>query len=109
MGSYDQKKDILSVLFTVRSDTDTRMDVTYTTDYETRTDPTPIVSFSWNLAPRNLAYRFLGIRRYATVARRRPGCRHVRHFSMRLESAELSMDMSVVSAQIFYNYQGRER
>lgn len=109
MGSYDQKKDILSVLFTVRSDTDTRMDVTYTTDYETRTDPTPIVSFSWNLAPRNLAYRFLGIRRYATVARRRPGCRNVRHFSMRLESAELSMDMSVVSAQIFYNYQGRER
>lgn len=109
MGGYDRLKDVLGVLFTVRSDTDTRMNITYTTDYEVRKDPTPITSFSWKLSPRNLAYRFLGVRRFSTVSKRRPGCRHVRHFSMRLESEELSMDMSVVSAQIFYRYQGRER
>ena len=109
MGGYDRLKDVLSVLLTVRSDTDTKMELIYTTDYEVRRDRTPITSFSWKLAPRNLAYRFLGVRRFATVVRRRPGCRHVRHFSMRLENAEMSMDMSVVSAQIFYRYQGRER
>jgi hypothetical protein len=109
MGGYDRLKDITGVLITARSDTDTLVDIIYTTDYETRKDRTPIQSYTWRLSPRNLAYRFLGVQRYATVVRRRPGCRHVRHFSIRLESAELSMDMSIVSAQIFYRYQGRER
>ena len=102
-------KDVVSVLFSVRSDTDTVVRITYMTDYENREDLTPIRSFSWRLVPRNLAYRFLGVRRFATVARRKPGCRHIRHFSMRLENNELATDLSVVSAQIFYTYQGRER
>lgn len=109
LGGYDRLKDVLSVLFAVRSDTDTVVRLTYLTDYGSREDLTPIRSFSWRLAPRNLAYRFLGVRRFATVARRRPGCRHIRHFSMRLENRDLGSDLSVVSAQIFYQYQGRER
>lgn len=109
MGGYDRKKDILSVLLACRSDTDTEINVTYLTDYETRQDLTPIRAYSWKLAPRNLAHRFLGGHRYAIVARRKPGCRHIRHFSMRLENAALGTDMSIVSAQIFYRYQGRER
>lgn len=109
MGSYDRLKDVVSVLFSVRSDTDTVVRITYITDYGDREDLTPIRSFSWRLVPRNLAYRFLGVRRFATVARRRPGCRHIRHFSMRLENNELATDLSVVSAQIFYTYRGRER
>lgn len=109
MEGYDRLKNILSVLFTVRSDTDTVVNITYETDHETRSDPTPIRSFAWRAAPRNLAYRYLGGRRYATVARRRPGCRHVRHFSMTLENNEYGADLSVVSAQIFYRFQGRER
>lgn len=109
MGSYDRLKDVLSVLLAVRSDTDTVVDITYVTDYEERRDLTPIMSFSWRLVPRNLVHRFLQYRRYATVARRKPGCRHVRHFSMRLENNERGADMSIVSAQIFYRYQGRER
>lgn len=109
MGGYDRLKDVVSVLFSVRSDTDTVVRITYMTDYENREDLTPIRSFSWRLVPRNLAYRFLGVRRFATVARRKPGCRHIRHFSMRLENNELATDLSVVSAQIFYTYQGRER
>lgn len=109
MEGYDRLKNILSVLFTVRSDTDTVVHITYETDHETRSDPTPIRSFAWRVSPRNLAYRYLGGRRYATVARRRPGCHHVRHFTMTLENNEFGADMSVVSAQIFYRLQGRER
>lgn len=109
LGGYDRLKDVLSVLFSVRSDTDTLMDITYESDYETRKDRVPIMSYSWRLSPRNLAHRYMRIRRYAYVARRRPGCRHVRHFSMRLENNERGADMSIVSAQIFYTYQGRHR
>ena len=109
MGSYDRKKDIVSVLFSVRGDTDTLIDIEYSSDYERRMDLTPIRSYSWKMLPRNLAYRFLGFAKFATVARRRPGCRHVRHFTMTLSNDRAGMDMSVLSAQIFYNFQGRER
>lgn len=109
MGGYDRLKNITSVLFTVRSDTDTVIHITYQTDYETRQDLTPIRAYSWRMVPRNLAYRYLGVRRFATVAKRRPICRHVRHFSMKLENCEFGADMSVVSAEIFFQYRGRER
>ena len=109
MGGYDRLKDVVSVLFAIRSDTDTVIDITYMTDYGTRKDLTPVQSYTWHMAPRNLAYRFLGVRRYSTVVRRRPMCRHIRHFSMRLENNMVGTDMSIVSAQIFYCYQGRER
>lgn len=108
-GGFDRKKNVRSILLQVRSDTDTLIDITYLTDYEERHDTTPVVSYSWRINPRNLAYRFLGIPRFSTVVRRKPACRNVRHFSMRLTNNEVGNDMSVVSAQIFYTYQGRER
>lgn len=109
MGGYDALKDVLSVIFVVRSDTNSLLNITYLTDYEQRADLTPVRAYSWGLVPRNLNHRYLGVTRFATVARRRPGCRHVRHFSMILENDELATDMSVISAQIFYRYQGRDR
>lgn len=109
MGGYDRLKDITGVLFTVRSDTDTIVRVKYLTDYEERYDRTDVAACAWRAAPRNLAYRYLGVHRYAVVARRKPGCRHVRHFTMRLENNELRSDLSIVTAQIFYRYRGRER
>lgn len=109
MGSYDRLKDVVSVLFTVAGDTDTVTRVTYETDYEKREDMTPVHSTSWRLFPRNLSYRELGVQRFATTARRKPGCRHVRHFTMRLENNERGMDMSVISAQVIYRFQGRDR
>ena len=42
MGGYDRLKDVVSVLFSVRSDTDTVVRITYMTDYENREDLTPI-------------------------------------------------------------------
>lgn len=109
MGSYDRLKDILHVLFSLRGDTDTDITVTYITDYEERQDMTPVRVYSWRLSPRNLVYRNLAVRRFAAVARRRPGCRHVRHFAVELENNTPGADMSVVSAQIIYRFQGRDR
>ena len=107
--SYDRLKDILYCIFTVRSDTDSVVDIRYDSDYETRHDQTEIRSLSWRLVPRNLAYRCLSIQRFAHVARRKPGCRHIRHFSVRLENNEPAQDLSIISAQIYFRYLGRDR
>lgn len=109
MGSYEKLKDVRSVLFTVRSNTDTEVSIRYDTDYEQRYDLTPILSYSWKLSPRNLAYRYLGVPKYAHVERREPLCRNIKHFSMRLENNIVGQDMAVMSAQLFYNFQGRYR
>lgn len=108
-GSYDRLKDILYVLITVRSDTDTEVKIRYDTDYERRVDPTPIRSFSWRMSPRNLSRRCLSTNRFGLVAKRRPGCRHVRHFSLTLGNNVAAEDLAIVSAQIYYRYQGKER
>ena len=107
--SYDRLKDILYCIFTVRSDTDSVVRIRYDSDYEQRYDLTNIQSLSWRLSPRNLAYRCLSVQRFAHVARRKPGCRHVRHFSIRLENNEPAQDLSIVSAQIYFRYLGRDR
>ena len=107
--SYDRLKDILYCIFTVRSDTDSVVRIRYESDYERRYDLTDIQSLSWKLSPRNLAYRCLSIQRFAHVARRKPGCRHVRHFSFRLENKEPAQDLAIISAQIYFRYLGRDR
>ena len=107
--SYDRLKDILYCIFTVRSDTDSVVRIRYDSDYEPRHDQTEIRSLSWRLVPRNLAYRCLSIQRFAHVARRKPGCRHIRHFSVRLENNEPAQDLSIISAQIYFRYLGRDR
>lgn len=107
--SYDRLKDILYCIFTVRSDTDSVVRIRYDSDYETRDDRTDIRSMSWHLVPRNLAYRCLAVQKFAYVARRKPGCRHIRHFSVRLENRERAQDLSIISAQIYFRYLGRDR
>ena len=108
-GSYHRLKDVTDILVAVRSDTDTDITITYNTDLEVRQDQTMIRSYSWRLSPRNLARRYLGISRYAHVVRRRPGCRHIRHFSMTFSNDRPGSDLAVVSAQIYYKFQGKER
>lgn len=108
MGTYERLKNVVKVIFVIRSDTDTITQVQYITDYEKRYDLTPLVSMSWHLSPRNLNHRFLSIQRFASVQKRNPMCRHVRHFTMRLENNTAGDDLSVVSAQVFYNFQGRQ-
>lgn len=107
--TYDRLKDILHCIFTVRSDTDSVIRIQYQSDYETRFDLTDIQNLNWRLTPRNLAYRSLSVRKFAYVARRIPGCRRVRHFSMRLTNNEVAQDMAILSAQIYFRYLGRDR
>ena len=107
--SYDRLKDILYCIFTTRSDTDSVVRIRYDSDYERRYDLTDILSMSWRLSPRNLTFRCLSIQRFACVSRRKPGCRHVRHFSIRLENDKPAQDLAIVSAQIYFRYLGRER
>lgn len=108
-GSYERLKDVVSVLVAARSDTDTDINILYETDYETRADLTCIRSYSWRLFPRNLTRRCLSQARYAHTERRKPGCRHIRHFAMRFSNNDVGCDLAVVSAQIFYKFQGKER
>jgi len=108
-GSYERLKDVTDVIFSVRSDTDTEVSIRYDTDYGSRNDPTPILTYSFRLIPRNLDHRCLSVAKYACVARRRPGCRHIRHFSMTLYNENAGEDLAIVSTQIFYRYQGKER
>lgn len=106
MGSYDRLKDISGVIFTVRGDTDTLIHITYETDYEKRADLTPVYYTNGRFDPCDPAGEG---RKFAAVARRKPGCRHVRHFTMVLENNEPGADMAIISAQVFYRYQGRDR
>ena len=47
--------------------------------------------------------------RVPAVFRRRPMCRRVLHFTMKLVNANLDEDFELVGAQVFYNLQGRLR
>jgi hypothetical protein len=108
-GGYDRLKNINSVLIAVRSDTNSVTDITYITDYERRKDQTALGALVYRLVPRNLAWRSLKGRGFASVFRRRPMCLRVRHFTMELSNNVAGQDLSIVSAQVLYNFQGRYR
>ena len=109
MGGYDRLKDVTGAIFVLRSDTPSRVQLTYLTDHEHRRDRTDLTVRPWTLAPRDLTYRSLAVERFAAVQRRRPGCRHVRHFTARLENREVGADLTLVSAQFFWKLAGRDR
>lgn len=109
MGTYDRLKTVTNAIYTFRTDTDFNIRLTYKTDYETRDDLTDIISQTWRLSPRNLMWRDLNVEPFAHVARRRPGCRHVRHFTSVLRCTGVGYDMPLLSAQIMYKYEGRDR
>lgn len=105
-GTYDNLKNVNSVIITSRSDTNGEAKLTYITDYETRDDLTPLRAYHWLLVPRELSYRSLAGRRFANVFRRKPHCWRVKHFTMVLANDRPGEDLSIVSAHIFFNYQG---
>ena len=108
-GSYERLKTVTDMYFTFRADTDFNITVTYKTDYEIREDMTDIVHRGWKLVPRNLMYRDLSVEPFAHAERRRPGCRHVRHFAAVLRCTGVGQDMPILSAQVSYKYEGRDR
>ena len=108
-GTYEVLKDVLKVIFAVRSDTRTYMTITYMTDWERRQDLTDIDVMAWLLVPRDLRYRCLQPLPYAFTAVRIPRCFHIKHFQMKLENNTVDQDMSLVSAQIIYRYSREEK
>lgn len=108
-GSYDALKNVNSIIISCRSDTNGTTRLTYITDYEKREDLTTMNVRRWFLVPRNLTYRSLLGMGFAEVFRRRPMCRRVMHYAMRLENNNVGEDLSVVTAQVFYNFQGKDR
>lgn len=108
-GTYDRKKDVNTVLLMIRSDVRSNVRVTYLCDYGEWVDKTNLVAHSHSLVPRDLSFRDLSVSNLAAVFRRRPGLRHVHHFAMELSNNAPGEDLSIVSAQVFFRYQGRER
>ena len=108
-GSYDRLKNLLSVIFTTRGDANTNTEVTYFCDYGNRKDATNLVSHHWCLVPRNLARRDLSSPPYSSVFRRKPGYHNIRHLEIQLYNNEAGVDLSIVSADIFYTFRGRQR
>lgn len=108
-GTYDDLKNVNSIIIAMRSDTNGTTTLQYITDYERRYDLTDLKVRHWLLSPRNLSYRSLAGRGFAEVFRRRPMCRRVRHYTMRLENNSIGEDLSIVSAEVFYNLQGKDR
>lgn len=107
--TYDRLKDVTGIMFVTRSDTATFVDVNYITDYGNVRDRTPLTGYRWCVSPRNLSYRSLKSTLFGNSEKRRPGLRHIRHFSMELTNNSAGQDMSVVSAQVYFKYAGRER
>ena len=108
-GQLQRQKHVRKVELVTRSDTDTVVQLAYTTDHAVRKELTPIRVYSYRLLPRNLAFRFLGVRRFGAVSIRVPGCRYVRYFSLRLSNDEPGCDMSIVSARFFADLVIKER
>lgn len=108
-NTYDRLKNVTRAIFSVKNNTSAKIEITYRTDWEERKDLTDIESNAWTLTYRDLSFRNLRSSRFAHVAIRKPNCKHIRHFQMRLENNELGCDMGIVFAQIFYNFQGRDR
>ena len=108
-SSYDRMKSVCRAIFSLRSDTDLNARITYKSDWESRDDLTDIRHLNWRLVPRNLRFRNLAANRFAVVAIRAPRCIHVRHFAMVLTCDAVGCDMPILSAQLFYKYEGRDR
>ena len=79
----------------------------YLTDYETRKDLTNLQVVNNAVYDAN---RVVGTRpdssRVPAVFRRRPMCRRILHFTMKLVNSNLNEDFELVGAQVFYNLQG---
>ena len=109
-GSYDNRKNVNSVIVTLGAYEVQNTELWYLTDYETRKDLTNLQVVNNAVYDAN---RVVGTRpdssRVPAVFRRRPMCRRILHFTMKLVNSNLNEDFELVGAQVFYNLQGRLR
>lgn len=101
LGSYHRFKAICGVLFTTCGDAPMDTRVTWSCDFFSREDPTHLtVTIPAGQEPN---------RALPAVFRRNPGFHSLRHLSARLYNNTAGEDLSFVSAQIIYEYRGRQR
>ena len=109
-GSYDCRKNVNSVIVTLGAYALEDTELWYLTDYETRKDLTNLQVVD---AAEYDDERVVGTgpdsTRVPAVFRRRPMCRRVLHFTMKLVNANLDEDFELVGAQVYYIIQGRLR
>ena len=109
-GSYDNRKNVNSVIVTLGAYEVQNTELWYLTDYETRKDLTNLQVVNNAVYDAN---RVVGTRpdssRVPAVFRRRPMCRRILHFTMKLINSNLNEDFELVGAQVFYNLQSRLR
>ena len=134
-GGYDNRKNVNSIIVTLGAYETENTELWYLTDYETRKDLTnlqvveemfsrgEVIPLARNSASayaltvpselRDGESQEVGTRPQSTrvpaVFRRRPMCRRVLHFTMKLVNSNLNEDFELVGAQVFYNLQGRLR
>ena len=108
--SYDQLKNVNSVIVSLGTDFISDSTLTYYTDYATWNDPTnlQVVTDGEYTANKEPGTRPQNDKRPA-VFRRRPMCRRVLHFSMQLTNANMDEDLALVSAEILFQKMGRLR
>ena len=107
-GSYDTRKNVNSVIVTLGAFESENTELTYITDYEERADLTNL-----DVVPDYDASRTVGTRPLNNIVpavfRRRPMCRRMLHFTMKLRNNNINEDLELISAQVFFNTQGRLR
>ena len=109
-GSYDCRKNVNSVIVTLGALEPENTELWYLTDYEERKDLTNLRVVEEGEYD---SKRVVGTRpdstRVPAVFRRRPMCRRVLHFTMKLINSNLNEDFELIGAQILFNIQGRLR
>ncbi len=107
-GGYDRRKNVNSVILTLGAFESEDTELVYITDYEERADLTNL-----EVVPDYEALRVVGTRplsdKVPAVFRRRPMCRRVLHFTMKLRNNNINEDLELIGAQVFWNQQGRLR
>ena len=96
LDGYDCLKNVNSVIITLGTEVSSIVSLKYYTDYETRFDLTALTVTAGN---NNCPMPF----------RRRAMCRRVKNFAFALQNNRKDEDLELLSAQIFFNKQGRLR
>ena len=99
LGSVSRLKDVTKAVFSFGVDAESDIKLTYLTNLERREDLTGI----------HVPAPSEGVLPGPHIVIRRPMCRHIRAFSMRLENNDAGQDLAIVSAQIQYTLQDMDR
>lgn len=99
LGGISRLKDVTKAVFSFGVDAASDIGLTYLTNLETRADLTGI----------HVPAPSAGVLPGPHIVIRRPMCRHIRTFSMRLENNTAGQDLAIVSAQLQYTLQDMDR